>query len=128
MRRIGAPGESMFARRRSEFAIRRPDAEPCRPPQRGPARRLFPSPFWPVKKGTSFRSKPEGRLYGTNLRADQGRRPLDGTGKDTYSDSHSTPQRVTCEMGWIGNLCFRLHASVYSHTHNGDGWRMRHTY
>jgi len=60
-----------------------------------PVGAAFSVPFLAGQKGDILRPKPEGRLYGTNLRADQGRRPLDGTGKDTFSNLHRTPRTLT---------------------------------
>jgi len=60
-----------------------------------PVGAAFSVPFLAGQKGDILRPEPEGRLYGTNLRADQGRRPLDGTSKDTFSNPHSAPTSST---------------------------------
>jgi len=95
MRRIGAPCESTSERSEFRFAVPMQSRAARRSaglPGDANARELvlvgaaFSVPFLAGQKGDILRPEPEGRLYGTNLRADQGQRPLDGTGKDTFSN------------------------------------------
>jgi hypothetical protein len=60
VRRLGRPcnAEGLCANRETDSRPRR-GAEPSAAAR--PARRLFPSPFWPVKKGTSDRQYREDR-------------------------------------------------------------------